>query len=78
MTAQCGQVHVCPLFELGDSGFLLKHNDSHKATFDNPIDMTDTRYAIPVRLLKVSVLGKNGAETFSATGQQVDVDAITD
>ena len=61
-----------------ENPFLLKHNDTHKPTFDRPIDMTDTRYAVPVRLLKTRLLNKTGAEIFSAIGQQVDVDAITD
>lgn len=61
-----------------DNPFLLKHNDTHKPTFDRPIDMTDTRYAVPVRLVKVRLLSKTGAEIFSAQGQQVDVESITD
>lgn len=58
--------------------FLLRNEDKHKPTFDRPIDMTDTRYAVPVRLLKARLLSKAGVEVFSATGQQVDVEAITD
>lgn len=69
-----------PRYPTTDEGnpFLLKHNDTHKPTFDRPIDMTDTRYAVPVRLVKVRLLSKAGAEIFSALGQQVDVDSITD
>ena len=61
-----------------DNPFLLRNEDKHKPTFDRPIDATDTRYAVPVRLLKARLLNKAGAEIFSATGQQVDVEAITD
>ncbi len=61
-----------------DNPFLLKNEDKHKPTFDRPMDMTDTRYAVPVRLLRTRLLSKAGAEIFSATGQQVDVEAITD
>jgi len=61
-----------------DNPFLLKNEDKHQPTFDRPIDMTDTRYAVPVRLLKARLLNKAGAEIFSATGQQVGVEAITD
>lgn len=61
-----------------DNPFLLKSEDKHKPTFDRPIDMTDIRYAVPVRLLKALLLSKAGAEIFSATGQQVDVEPITD
>lgn len=61
-----------------DNPFLLRNEDKHKPTFDRPIDMTDTRYAVPVRLLKARLLSKAGAEIFSASGQQVDVEAITD
>lgn len=58
--------------------FLLRNEDKNKPTFDRPIDMTDTRYAVPVRLLKARLLSKTGVEMFSATGQQVDVEAVTD
>lgn len=61
-----------------DNPFLLRNEDKHKPTFDKPIDMTDTRYAVPVRLLKIRLINKTGTEIFSANGKQVDVDAITD
>jgi len=58
--------------------FLLKHSDTKKPTFDQPIDLADTRYAIPVRLLKILLINKSGDEVFSASGQQINVTSITD
>lgn len=60
-----------------DNPFLLSKEDNHKPTFDKPIDIKDTRYAVPVRLLTVRLISKSGAEIFSATGKEVDVEAIT-
>lgn len=61
-----------------DNPFLLRNEDKNKATFDTPFDLTDTRYAVPIRLLKVRLISKAGAEIFSAIGKQVDVDAVID
>ena len=58
--------------------FLLKHSDTNKPTFDRPIDLTDTRYAIPVRLLKIRLINNSGDEVFSASGQQINATSITD
>lgn len=58
--------------------FLLKYGSNSKPTFERPVDITETRYAVPVRLLKIHLINKTGVEVFSAIGKQVDVEAMTD
>ncbi len=60
-----------------DNPLLLIEKNEHKPKFDSPVDATDTRYAIPVRLLRVRLVSRAGAEIFSSEGQQIDVEALT-
>ncbi|PUE13735.1 hypothetical protein [Limnohabitans sp. MMS-10A-178] len=61
-----------------DNPFLIKNEDKTKPTFDRPIDVTDIRYAVPVRLLNIRLLNKAGKEVFAASGRQIDVESLTD
>ena len=60
------------------SPFLLKEATRDAPTFDRPIDIKETRYAVPVRLLKIRLLNEVKAEIFSAVGQYIDAKAIHD
>ncbi len=61
-----------------DNPFLIKNEDKTKPTFDRPLDVTDIRYAVPVRLLNIRLLNKAGKEVFATSGRQIDVESLTD
>ena len=61
-----------------DNPFLIKSEDKTKPTFDRPLDITDIRYAVPVRLLNIRLLNKAGKEVFATSGRQIDVESLTD
>ena len=61
-----------------DNPFLIKSEDKTKPTFDRPLDITDIRYAVPVRLLNIRLVNKAGKEVFATSGRQIDVESLTD
>lgn len=61
-----------------ENPFLIKNEDKIKPTFDRPLDITDTRYAVPVRLLNIRLLNKAGKEVFATSGRQINVESLTD
>ena len=60
-----------------ENPFIYVTRDQTKPSFENPIDHTEKIYALPVRLLNVHLLNKTGVTIFSAPGQQIEANPIT-
>ena len=70
--------HSYPQVDDGKNPYLLTELEESSPSFDMPVHTKNSRYAIPVRLLAVSIQDKEGVEVFRDIGRQIDTKATRD